>query len=648
MTATEKILHAITEGGGTVKAAGLNRWMATCPNHDDKTPSLRVTKTADSALLNCFAGCEKADVMLSLHMSLADLFNNPKGAQYQYVDAAGLTTRTVTRSLPKTFSQKVTEKGISPLFHLAEVVAAVNAGKDIYITEGEKDVLAAEAIGATATTSPGGAASWKGTDYSPLTNANHIIVVADRDEAGLKRAGGLSAYLKTFVVGKVSVVGACVGKDMADHVAAGHSVNELVPMVISDPKLSRRTPGQELRRKLVTPAASIRTEQQVFFWEGRIPASTISIFAGRGGEGKSTFAFWLAALTTRGLVEGTWSGTPQPTLIWSGEDRWETIIIPRLKAAGANLDLVFKLGIESVLDEETLQASPNFPQDLHLVQEAIVETGAKLVMFDPITSTMSGDLNKVADTRRTFDGLARIAHETGAVILCVMHFNKGAGNVSEKLSGSHAFRDASRSVFLFATDEETGNRVLSQDKNNYAEGATGSLAFTLESVDISTDDGNVTSVARVIMQGESDVSVSDLLKRGADNTEDTEDRNVAQAFVVGFIKSRSDWEAEASEVLKAGRAAGFNENEIKNARSRCKSPRISSGRSAFGGGWVWAISDQGVTVNAQGVQGITLSGADTLDALGPISDALGTTHNLCQEHQTPTHKGMCGRCEAAK
>lgn len=394
--------------------------------------------------------------------------------------------------------------------------------------------------------------------------------------------------------------------------------------------------GQEVRRKLITPAASIRTEQQVFFWERRIPAATICIFAGRGGEGKSTFAFWLAALTTLGLVEGTWYGKPQPTLIWSGEDRWETVIIPRLKAADANLDLVFKLGIQSVMDEETLIASPNFPQDLHLVQEAIEETGAKLVMFDPITSTMSGDLNKVADTRRTFDGLARIAHETGAVILCVMHFNKGSGNVSEKLSGSHAFRDASRSVFLFATDEETGNRVLSQDKNNYAEGSTGSLAFTLESVDIPTDDGNVTAVARVVMQGESDISVADLLNRNSDSTEDTEDRNAAQAFVVDYIKSRSDWEANASEVLKAGRAAGFNETEIKNARSRCKNPRISSGKSAFGGGWVWAISGQGITKHSQGIQEITLSGADTLDALGPISDTLG----YCTACGNPLHQSL--------
>src|SRR5699024_6404849 len=126
----------------------------------------------------------------------------------------------------------------------------------------------------------------------------------------------------------------------------------------------------------------------------------------------------------------------------------------------------------------------------------------------PISSTMHGDLNKEADTRRTLDGLARIAHHTGAVILVIRHFNKGAGNASDKMSGSHSFRDAARSVFLFATDSETEQRIVTQDKGNYSEHSGGSFAFTLESMQVRTDDGNIAPVARVVPLGDTDLTVS--------------------------------------------------------------------------------------------------------------------------------------------
>ena len=52
-----------------------HRWMAKCPAHEDKSPSLRITAMEDGrVLVHCFAGCSAADVMTSVGLTLSDLF----------------------------------------------------------------------------------------------------------------------------------------------------------------------------------------------------------------------------------------------------------------------------------------------------------------------------------------------------------------------------------------------------------------------------------------------------------------------------------------------------------------------------------------------------------------------------------------------
>jgi hypothetical protein len=50
-----------------VRRTGPDRWVARCPAHDDKSPSLSVREVPDGrTLLFCFAGCETADVLAAL------------------------------------------------------------------------------------------------------------------------------------------------------------------------------------------------------------------------------------------------------------------------------------------------------------------------------------------------------------------------------------------------------------------------------------------------------------------------------------------------------------------------------------------------------------------------------------------------------
>lgn len=58
-----------------VKRTGEGRWLARCPAHDDRHPSLSVRETADgTVLLKCWTGCSAAEVVAAVGLELADLF----------------------------------------------------------------------------------------------------------------------------------------------------------------------------------------------------------------------------------------------------------------------------------------------------------------------------------------------------------------------------------------------------------------------------------------------------------------------------------------------------------------------------------------------------------------------------------------------
>lgn len=53
---------------------GNGRWMACCPAHDDRTPSLTVAESDDGrVLIHCFGGCSPDAVVGAVRMTLSDL-----------------------------------------------------------------------------------------------------------------------------------------------------------------------------------------------------------------------------------------------------------------------------------------------------------------------------------------------------------------------------------------------------------------------------------------------------------------------------------------------------------------------------------------------------------------------------------------------
>jgi len=63
-----------------VKKTSTHKWIARCPAHDDRTPSLAIRELEDGRiLLHCFAGCGAAEVLDRIGMSFSDLYPPPVG-----------------------------------------------------------------------------------------------------------------------------------------------------------------------------------------------------------------------------------------------------------------------------------------------------------------------------------------------------------------------------------------------------------------------------------------------------------------------------------------------------------------------------------------------------------------------------------------
>lgn len=228
MTAYERLLDRLRADGRIVKESRPGQAMAQCPGHQDKTPSLSVTRIEARTLVHCHAGCATADILAALGWGMAELYDKQRGVAYAYRGPDGAVTRTVHRSPDKRFRQFGDTQSRPTLYRLPEVVTAVAAGETVYLVEGEQDVHALESLGAVATTAPMGAGNWDKVDSTSL-HGGVVVAVPDADDAGQVWADAVSRSLKGRVR-SLQFRRAAVGKDAADHVAAGHTVEDLLPI----------------------------------------------------------------------------------------------------------------------------------------------------------------------------------------------------------------------------------------------------------------------------------------------------------------------------------------------------------------------------------------------------------------------------------
>jgi hypothetical protein len=304
------------------------------------------------------------------------------------------------------------------------------------------------------------------------------------------------------------------------------------------------------RRLVLTAASLIEPEPIVWAWvedeAGRIPAGSLGLFAGREGTGKSSFLIWMAAQITRGNLPGSFFGTPRAVIYVAVEDSWKFTLVPRLMAAGADLTRVFRAEVQ-VLEGDTVSLS--VPADLKMLEEAITENQAALVVLDPLMSAISDSLDTHVNrqVRMALDPMVRMADRSGAIIAGIAHFNKSTGtDASSLVTGSGAFKDVARFIFAFATDEDDGTQVITQTKNSLGRSDLPSLDYRVIEAVVETPTGE-TRVGKFVPGGIAGKSVHDIL--AAQKTGDKDAKTTAEDFLrnalAGGPRKSKDVEEEA-------------------------------------------------------------------------------------------------------
>lgn len=248
----EVLLPKFSDFGPIRKTA--NGFDVCCPAHQDREPSLSIAYgTTHPVVLNCKAGCDPVDILAKLGMTWDDLCKpreqdspargewTPHGEAvevYSYVDEAGKLLFQVLRTAGKQFPQRVPDATRKSgwrwslgstrrvLYRLPRIIEAVKDGGIIYVCEGEKDVHALERAGVPATCNPGGAGKWR-PEYAEFLRDAIVTVIPDTDKPGRAHAHQVAAALEG-IAAAVEIAEPAVGKDAADHLAAGKSVADFI------------------------------------------------------------------------------------------------------------------------------------------------------------------------------------------------------------------------------------------------------------------------------------------------------------------------------------------------------------------------------------------------------------------------------------
>jgi len=237
-----------------VKRKGLGQWVATCPAHDDKVPSLSISEGKDGkTLLHCHAGCDKAAVLKAAGLKASDLFPYTREeaarivAVYPYTDETGKLLFEVCRREPKSFFQRRPNGNGGWDYRLGDVrrvlyhlPALFNADRNavVWIVEGEKDANTLAELSLVAITNCGGVGKWR-AEYNTALKDRNVVILPDNDPQGNEHAKQILRSLQGIArsVRILDLPGVPLKGDVSDWLDAGHTRNELLQLVEQTPIL---------------------------------------------------------------------------------------------------------------------------------------------------------------------------------------------------------------------------------------------------------------------------------------------------------------------------------------------------------------------------------------------------------------------------
>jgi hypothetical protein len=197
------------------------------------------------------------------------------------------------------------------------------------------------------------------------------------------------------------------------------------------------------------------------------------------------------------------------------------------------------------------------PGQLQLVDEALTQSRAQLLVLDPVVAFLERGIHPNDDqgVRRALFPLAKLAEKHGCAVLLLRHLNKKSGGQSVyRGGGTIGLLGACRSGWLVARDPEAPERcVLAQVKNNLAPPQP-SLAYTVLERD---------GVLALSWLGPARWTADQLLAGAARAPASAAPRDRAREFLTTIL---SDGPRTSREIWAAAQEEGLSERTLFRAK----------------------------------------------------------------------------------
>lgn len=324
----------------------------------------------------------------------------------------------------------------------------------------------------------------------------------------------------------------------------------------------------------VIDLSDVEPEEVSWLWPGYIPRGKLTLIVGDPKTGKSYLTHDLIARLTSGKdwPDNTPAVPPAHVLLLQSEDGLADTVRPRLDALGGDASRVRVLG--DVPEGNGHERLFSLEQDLDKIKPVLVKGLAELLVIDPLSAYLGRKIDsyKDADVRRVLAPLAKLADETGAAVIAVMHLTKNSERQAlYRPGGSIAFVATARMILVVAKDPEDYRRRLLFVIGSNLGRESDALAFRISDSGVEWD-------------GPTEVDVEAVL--GAAAARPSERPAVRLDEAVAFLKGElANGPRPVDEVKKLASARGHKPTTLEKAKRQLGVQ--TSVRP--GGGWLWSL-----------------------------------------------------------
>jgi len=339
-------------------------------------------------------------------------------------------------------------------------------------------------------------------------------------------------------------------------------------------------------------AADIVPERLEWLWPGYLPQGKLTILAGRKGSGKTALSIRMAATVSTGGLWPDGSRAPRGrVIVMSQEDDLADTIVPRLRAAGADLDQV-RL-VKGCFD----------PAEGMAELEALILAagGAALLVLDPIVTVCRGDSHKATEVRRALQPVVDLASRLRCCVLGISHFAKATQgrDPGERVIGSQAFSAVARAV-LVASRGQDDRRILTRADCNLGPSGAG-WGFTVEPTPV-PGYPELQGVIAVRWGERLAGDAASILAECEAQCEGGTDQGASRVAETFLREELADGPLGAAGIKQRAEEAGISAATLRRARERLG---VTVGKSAMAGGWIWglpkvAAATEGAQPNTEG------------------------------------------------